>query len=298
MNTLKYIPAFVRLAESGTFTAAALQLGIAKSAVSKQISQLETLLDAQLFVRSTRKTFLTEAGQRYHEYCKNILELHQSAEDAISFNQQSPRGLVRLSSDQSFAKLFLAPLVVQLTKEFPLLKFELACEDKIVNIIEEDIHLTIRVGWLEDSSLRAIKLADSPFVVFSAPSYLETHPEPKSPQDLSQHNWVELNLLPEPRDWHFSLKDSEHHITVVPSVSTNSLETLISLIKSGGGVSALAQHSIQPQLDSGELVQVLRNFSLPSVGIYAVYPRKQGIPFRVKLVLERLKDMLMNRKMR
>ncbi len=288
MDALRYITTFVRVAELENFSATGRQLGIAKSAVSKQINSLEEKLGTQLITRSTRKIALTEAGQTYYRFCKEIVELQQSAESELKDYQSKPRGSVRVASDLTFGRIFLAPLVSALNRQYADLKIELLLEDRIINIIEENIDLSVRVGWLQDSSLIARKLFDARFVVFASPGYIEQHGQPLTPQALHDHKWVNLNLLPSPLTWKFTNNQQTQTVQLNSKITTNSVDALISLVKNDSGISALAEYIIKEDMQTGQLMPILENYTLQKVGVYAVYPNKKDMPVKTKLILDRL----------
>ena len=289
LDVLRYVNVFVRVAELQSFSEAGRQLGLAKSAVSKQINSLEEKLGTQLITRSTRKLVLTDAGKNYYQYCRKIIDLGIAAENELRDYQDQPRGVIRIAGDLTFGRLYLVPLISRIHDQYPELKIELLLEDRIVNIIEENIDLSIRVGWLQDSNFIARKLFDSPFVVFSSPGYIEKNGFPDQPKCLAKHQWVGLSLLPAPLTWQFSqLKGVDETVYVNPSITTNSVDALVTLVKNGSGISALAEHVIRDELDCGELVPVLEQYRLQNVGVYVIYPKKKATPLKTQVVLNAL----------
>ena len=290
MESLRYLVVFVRVAELQSFSEAGRQLGIVKSAVSKQVSALESMLGTQLITRSTRRLTLTEAGQRYYRYAKQIIELEESALNEIKDFQNKPAGRVRIASDLTFGRLYLAPVVQKVCETYPDIRVDLLLEDKVVNIIEENIDLSIRVGWLQDSNLIARKLFDSRFVVFGSPGYIENEGRPSSPSELAMFDWVALTLLPSPVTLNF-IDEKKEQLTAVhtnPKIYTNSVDATVSLVKSGAGFSVLAEHVIKDELENGELVPVLEGYDLQKVEVYAVYPKKNAMPYRIQVFLDKL----------
>ena len=290
MEAFRYIHVFVRVAQLGSFTKAGEQLGLAKSAISKQITTLEAKLGSQLFNRSTRKLALTEAGETYFHYCKKIVDLEQEAETALKDYQSKPTGMVRIASDQTSGRLFLTPIISRLQGLYPDLKIELLLEDRIVNIIEENIDLSVRVGWLQDSNLIARKLFESRLAIFASPGYLEKHGVPTHPRDLLLHQWVALSLMPSPLTWTFQHQQKKETVHLSSKVSTNSVDALLELVKKGCGITALAEHVILEELKKGELISLLQKYELPKIGVYAVYPNKNNLPLKTQVVLQQLYD--------
>lgn len=289
VDVLRYIAVFVRVVELQSFSEAGRQLGIAKSAVSKQVSSLERKLGTQLITRTTRKLVLTEAGKTYYEYCKQMLELGAVAENEIKDYQDKPRGTVRIACSPTIAKLYLTPLLGHVSRLYPDLKIDFLVEDRIVNIIEENIDITVRVGWLQDSNLIARKLGESDTVVFTSPSYIEAHGLPTHPRQLAQHEWVGLSLLPSPYTWNFRhCTGKEEAVQVRSKVVTNHVESLLDFVRQGSGISAIAEYSIRDELASGEFVALFEHYQLEQLGIYAVYPKTNAMPLKTQIVLEQL----------
>lgn len=289
MEVLRYALVFTRVVELQNFSEAGRQLGIVKSAVSKQVSMLEKKLGTQLIIRSTRKLSLTEAGKSYYQYCKKIIHLELVAENELRDYQEQPRGVVRIASDLTFGRLYLVPLISELNRQYPELKIELLLEDRVVNIIEENIDLSVRVGWLQDSNLIARKLFDSRFVVFTSPGYIEQHGMPLTPKSLSEHQWLGLNLLPSPFTWHFKHQDGRQETIIFSSkIITNSVDALIALVKNNSGISVLAEHIICDEIAHGELVPLVEQYELQKVGVYVVYPKNNAMPVKTQVILDKL----------
>ena len=292
MDVLRYIAVFVRVVELQSFSEAGRQLGIAKSAVSKQVSSLEDKLGTQLITRTTRKLVLTDAGKTYYKYCKQMLELGAIAEHEIKDYQEKPQGTVRIACPPTIAKMYLAPLIAQLSRLYPELKIEFLVEDRVVNIIEENIDITVRAGWLQDSNLIARKLGESNSVVFTSPRYIENHGLPTHPRQLAQHEWIGLSLLPSPYTWNFRhCTGKEETVQVRSKIVTNHVDSLFDLVRQGNGISAIAGYSIKDELASGEFVALFEHYELETVGIYAVYPKKNVMPLKTQLVLEQLIEL-------
>ncbi len=292
MDVLRYIAVFVRVVELQNFSEAGRQLGIAKSAVSKQISSLEDKLGTQLITRTTRKLVLTEAGKTYYKYCKQMLELGVIAENEIKDYQEKPRGTVRIACPPTIAKLYLTPLIGRLSRCYPDLKIDFLVDDRVVNMIEENIDITVRVGWLQDSNLIARKLGESSTVVFTSPSYIENHGLPTQPRQLAQHEWIGLSLLPSPFTWNFRhCTGKEESVQVRSKIVTNHVDSLFDFIRQGSGISAIAEYSIRDELASGEFVALFEHYQLEQLGIYAVYPKKNVMPLKTQLVLDQLVEM-------
>ncbi|MEH6625026.1 MAG: LysR family transcriptional regulator [Motiliproteus sp.] len=286
MDELKRIGVFTRVVEANSFSEAARQLGVAKSAVSKQVSLLEKEVGVRLLNRSTRKLSLTEAGQIYYQHCAEIVGRAEIALNELRQYQHQPTGTLRVASPISFGIAHLVPVVKELRSLYPLLKIDLLLEDRVINMVEEGVDLSIRVGWLEESSLVARKLGESRMVVVASPDYLARHGVPRKPEELSQHQWLSLSLLSAPLRWVFKNDKGEQRVQMQSSLKTNSVDALMEMAKQGLGVTVLAKFVVCEAMQQGELVPLLEDYQLGPVGVYAVYPHRGHVPPKIRVFLD------------
>lgn len=284
LNTLVVFDAVV---EAGGFTAAAERLGVAKAKVSIQIGRLEGKLGVTLFVRTTRQVSLTDAGRMLHEECKPLLLGLQDAIDQIGHEKVALTGMLRLTTSVDHAVQSLAPAVAAFAAQHPALHIDLRTGDRVVDLVGEGIDLAIRLGWLRDSTLRAVKLGEFEQHVVSSPAYLKSAGRPRRPEDLAAHEWVALTLMPTPLTWQFSRQTGETRTVQVKSrVKVDSPGALRAILRGGTGVSVLDQFSAEEELKSGALVRLLPEWSLPRAGIHAVYPPGRHVPPKVRSFIE------------
>ncbi len=286
MDELKRIGVFTRVVEAKSFSEAARQLGVAKSAVSKQVALLEKEVGVRLLNRSTRSISLTEAGEIFYRHCSDIVTRTHVALDELRQYQNQPTGTLKVSSPISFGTAHLVPVIKELRSLYPHLKIELLLEDRIVNMVEEGIDLAIRIGWMPDSSLVAKKLCETAMVVFASPEYLAKHGTPKQPDDLLDHSWISLSLLKSPLRWSFEKNGKSHVIQANSPIKSNSIDAVTSLALAGQGISALTNYTVQSHFQSGALTRVLANYDLKPVGVYAVYPHREHVPPKVRAFMD------------
>jgi len=296
MDELKRIGVFTKVVQAKSFSQAARQLGIAKSAVSKQVSLLEQEVGVRLLNRSTRKLSLTEAGDIYFKHCEQIVDRAEIAINELRQYQHQPTGTLRIASPIAFGRDQLIPIIKELRCLYPLLKVELLLEDRVVNMVEEGIDLTIRIGWLQDSNLIAKKLCSSPTLVFASNDYLTRYGIPNTPEELVNHQWINLSILPSPLKWQFTHKSTGKitHIQVNSNLKTNSVDAVVSAAVNGLGISAIAKLGICEQLHTGKLTPILTDYELEPVGVYAVYPHKEHLPPKVRIFLDFLEKRCRN----
>ena len=294
MEELKRVGIFAKVVNTGSFSEAARQLGVAKSAVSKQVSLLEAGVGIRLLNRTTRNLSLTEAGEIFYRRSLEILNQTELALSELREYQQEPTGTLRVTSPISFGTAQLVPVVKTLRTRYPSLKIELLFDDHIINMVEHGVDLSIRVGWMQESNLVAKKICEAPMVLFSSPEYLQQKEDIQQPCDLTKHSWISLTLLSSPLRWTFHKRDQIETIQMQNQLKTNSVNAIVSMVKQGLGVSAIAKYVIESELQSGELVELLPDFSLKPIGIYAVYPHRDHAPPKVRVFMECLSERCMN----
>lgn len=292
LNSLLIFDAVV---EAGSFTAAAERLGVAKAKVSLQISRLESRLGVTLFNRTTRQVTLSDAGRTLHNECQPLLQRMQEALDLISLDGQSARltGTLRLCTTVDHAVQSLAPALAQFAVLHPDLQIDLRTGDRVIDLVGEGIDLAIRLGWLRDSSLRAVKLGEFEQHVVSSPAYLLHAGMPKRPEQLSEHAWVALSLMPTPLTWKFtSRRNVTKTVQVKSRIRVDSPGALRAMLRHGSGISVLDQYSAEEAVKAGYLVRVLDAWSLPRAGIYAVYPPGRHVPAKVRAFIAFYREWL------
>ena len=292
LDDLKRMVIFSHVVESGSFSAAAIRLGIAKSAMSKHVSLLEKHSGAHLLNRSTRSLSLTDIGETYYQSCSKLIKILEETQNITEALQEKPRGLLRISSPASFGIEHISPLLKPFLQQYPDLNAELLLEDSIVDMTEQGIDVAIRVGWLPDSNLHARKLKDSPMLLCASPEYLKEHGTPKTPEDLMQHEWIIFNLLPTPFHYTFTKNKVSKKVQVKGRIKTNNGHAVRNLICEGAGISALTNFVIGKDLESGRLIQLLPDYSIQDVGVYAVYHHKQQQQAKIRTFINFLVENL------
>lgn len=284
---------FEAVAQSGGFTAAADRLGVATAKVSVEIGRLETRLGVALFARTTRKVVLTDAGQALFEECQPLLQALTEAVERIGSGKEELSGTLRISSTVDHATLSLAPALAEFAKLHPRLTLDLRTSDRVVDLIEEGIDVSIRLGWLRDSSLRAVKLADFEQYIVASPNYLRRIKRPEDPEDLLGLDWIALTLLPTPLTWKFSSSSGESKtVQVKTRFRVDSPGALRSLLQQHAGVSVMDEFNAQEGIKSKRLIRLLPDWSLPSAGIYAVYPSGRQVPAKVRSFIDFYREYL------
>lgn len=284
---------FNAVVEANGFTAAAERLGVAPAKVSVEIARLESQLGVALFTRTTRKVLLTETGRTLHEKCSPLLQQLLTAIEDVHTVKTELTGILRITAPVDHGVQLLAPALAQFTALHPALQVDLRTNDQVADVVAEGIDIAIRMGWLRDSSMRAIKLGEFEQYVVASPEYLKRVKRPRTPEDLVTLDWIALTLLRAPLTWKFTSASGETRTIQVKSrMKADSAGALRSLIRHGAGVTALDQYSARPEIQSGRLVRLLADWSIASGGIYAVFPPSRRISKKVQIFIEFYQDYL------
>jgi len=291
MDRLGAIEAFVRVAESGSFSQAAERLRSSKSVVSRQISALEAELGARLLHRTTRALTLTEAGRSYFERATRILADLAEADASVGQLQAAPRGRLRVNAPMSFGFLHLAPAVPDFLDRYSDVALELTMNDRFVDLIEEGFDVAVRIGKLDDSSLVARKLAPMRRTVCAAPAYLEKRGVPASPDDLKAHECLCYSNLGLSQEWRFVRPDgAPWPVDVHGRLHANNGDALRAAALRGFGLAVLPSFLVGRDFQSGALVSVLEPFMPQDSAMYAVYPHARHLSPKVRAFVDFLAE--------
>ncbi len=286
MDTLNSMAIFARVIERGSFSAAARDLRLAKSTVSKQLAALEQRLGARLLNRTTRRLSPTEVGLAYYERCTRIIAEVEEAELAISRLQLEPRGTLRLNAPMSFGNLHVAPVIPDFMNAYPELTVDMTLNDRMVDLVDEGYDLAVRIGRLADSTLIAKKIAPSRQVICAAPEYWQAHGIPALPQDISSHNCLIYTYLRNPNEWIFKTADGIKTVSITGKLRANNGETLRAAALKGYGVYLGPTFIVGRDLRSGRLQAVLGEFEIQNHFIHAVYPHSLHLSVKVRAFVD------------
>ena len=288
MDRLANIAAFVRVVENGGFTAAARHLNVSPTMVSNHVQELEDRLGARLLNRTTRKVSLTEIGREYYERSAHILADLDEADRTAGALNATPRGRLRVYCHPNLAR-FIAPVVVAYLRDYPEVSVDLRRGDQMIDLLEEGFDLAIRPYVPPDSSLMVRRLADWRHVLCCSPSYLETHPEPVSPADLSAHNCIRFAFYPFGDEWRFTNPDGGPlAVRVTGNLVTSDAELLRLAVIAGLGVALVAPFNIHDELRAGSVVPLLRNYPTAEFSMAAVYPHRRHLAGKVRIFIDAL----------
>jgi DNA-binding transcriptional LysR family regulator len=287
MELLTGIAVFVRVVESGSFTAAATRLDLSKSVVSKHVTRLEEHLGARLLNRTTRRLSLTEAGRVLYERSRKGLTQIEEATSEVSRLQDVPRGTLKINAPMSFGILHLAPALTEFLRRYPELTVDMSLDDRQIDVIAEGFDVSVRIAELPDSSLVARRIAPCRHVVVAAPSYLARHGTPQTPEDLRRHNIVTYRYQESALEWHFRSPDGKTtSVAVSGSLAINNSLALRAALLEGAGITRTPTFVVGEDVREGRLVALLPNFRPPEVTIFLVYPQRRHQSPKVRAFVE------------
>ena len=292
MDKLTAMRAFVRVADTGSFSAAARLLGRSKAVVSKQLATLEGALGVQLLVRTTRQVRLSDAGRSYYERCVPLLAELDDIESNVQLSQAAPRGVLKVAGPQTFAELHLSAAIREFLQRYPELTIELVLTDRVVDLVEHGFDVAIRVGELADSTLLARRLASSSVVACAAPAYLAKHGVPRTPEQLTEHQLIIDSNFRHPASWRFRRGTRTVNVRASGRLQVNSAVMVRHFLVSGAGIGLCPEFVVRDDLEAGTLVPLLTEFSGYDLGVYAVYPHTRHVPSRVRVFVDFLADYL------
>src|SRR5690348_13628892 len=266
MDKLKAMAAFVQIVEKGSLTAAADVLDTSLPSIVRTLAALERSLDARLLNRTTRRIALTDEGRAYYERARRILGDVADAEAAVSQKQGAPRGRLAIGASVMFGRLNLAPLAAEFAAKYPEVKLDLLLVDRVVNLVEEGLDASIRIGPLADSSLVAVELGRVRRVVCATPAVLKRHGTPRQPEDLEGLPCVRTTSLAL-NDWEFAAGRKTTRVQVDGPIATNQVDAALDACLRGLGYGRFLEYQVAAHRREGRLRYVLEKHELPSVPV-------------------------------
>ena len=288
MDRLTSLTAFVRVVDTGGFSAAARKLEMSTTMVSNHIQALEERLGARLLNRTTRKVSVTEIGKAYYDRCVQILSDIEQADDIAGASQSVPRGTLRIHSATHMVP-FVAGVVAKLLSTYPEVKVDLRMGEANVDLIEEGYDVALRMTPPPDSSLIVRSLATWRHVLCCSHDYLEKHGRVQQLAELTEHNCGRHLNYPFGDEWRFfDRKGAPASVRISGSLVTNSGEALRRMVIEGAGIGLLAGFLVRDDLDSGRLVRLLPEYRPVEMSMNAVYPHRHHLSAKVRTFIDML----------
>ena len=299
MDQFTAMRAFARVVETGSFSEASRQLGVAVSSATRQVNALETLLRTQLLNRSTRSITLTPQGRRYYDKVVQILQDVESANLSVAEQDETPRGVLRVSVPVAFGRLHIAPLLGDFLSQYPKMQLDLAFSDSLANPVAEELDLVIRIGNLDRSGANWVvrKLTSYSRKVCASPAYFQQHGTPAHPHDLANHNCLRFSYAIGYNAWRFKRDEYVCEVKVSGSLIANNSEVLRQACLDGVGLILMPTWLIGEDIRAGRLKAVLNDFQFYphleiDTGIYALYLPNRRHSLRVQTFVDFLTQRL------
>jgi LysR family transcriptional regulator, regulator for bpeEF and oprC len=288
LDRLDAIGLFVRVVDSGSFSAVARTLGVGQPAVSKQIAALEAHLGAQLLQRTSRSLTLTEAGRDFYESALRLVGDVEAAESRVGRGRIAPSGLVRATVAPVFGRLYVVPRLREFFARYPEVAVELVVADRLVNLVEEGVDVGVHNGELSDSGLIARKIAQTPVITVATPTYLAAHGDPATPAELERHACI---IYAAPRAWGFAGRFGPIAYQPKGAFRTNDAEQIRTAVLADLGLAHTPGWLFAAEIASGAVRPVLTAFEPARLSISAVRPGGRFMASKVRVFIDFLAEI-------
>ncbi|MDX3773513.1 LysR family transcriptional regulator [Chromatiaceae bacterium AAb-1] len=290
MKELKDLVIFVSLYETGSFTLAAQRLYMTKAAISKRIAALEDHLGLQLVKRTTRSISFTPEGESFYVAAKRIDHEYNETIAAIKSESSDADGLLRVGGPLSFGRLSLEPVLISFINKYQKIHVQLILSDKFSNVVSEGLDLVIRLGQMKDSSLCGRSLGKEKRIICAAPSYIKSAGEPQTPAELLQHRVLHYSGLQSGYRWPFEVNGKVELYDINGSFTADNGEILAEAAAAGDGIVMLPEFILQPYLQNGQLVPIMKNHPPLGLELHLLWPKQVAINRRLRLLIDHLID--------
>ena len=290
MNPFEEMQHFVRIVEAGSISAAAEQLGVAKSGVSRRLAELERRLGSRLLNRTTRRSSLTEAGRDYYEGAVRLLSNLGELESLVADSESALEGRLKVAAPLSFGLTHLSPALEAFARAHPGVRFEVDFSDRLVDLVAQGFDVAVRIAELGDSSLKARRLCPIRMTLCASPGYLDRHGVPASPEALRDHQVLYYDNGGGAALRLTDARGAERAVPVRPRLTANNGDFLRDMAMAGHGIVLSPTFIVWQSLARGELVPVLADYRPPPLNAYAVFPQGRYLPRRARAFIDFLAD--------
>jgi len=286
VDQLASLALFARVVHHRSFSAAAREAGLAKSAVSRRVAELETALRVRLLHRTTRSLSLTEEGERVLAHARAMVDAADAAQEVAGLATGAVRGTLRLNATSAFSQLYLARAVSVFLGQHPEVEVHLSTDDRMVDVVEGGFDVVFRIGRLPDSTLLSRRLATDRLVVCASPEYLARAGTPRQPADLLQHSCLHYALVPRSAEWRFRQGSRTLDVSTRGPFSTTDGLTLREAVLAGAGLAAVPSMLVAADVEAGRLRLVLEGARRAEFGIHALTAHRTHAPPWVRALLD------------
>lgn len=288
LSELRGMLIFVRVIENGSFTGAANRLGVSRAVISYQVKQQEQRLGVRLLNRSTRKISLTAAGQLYFEHCQVITKEAEKAHRLINNLKDEAVGRVSLAAPVNLGMQWIVPVANAFRFRYPNIDLDINFSETLTNLIQEGIDIAVRAGPLLDSELKSIKLGSITRHICAAPSYFRSKNIPTTLDQVKDYDWIVYSRLSNKLS--VTKNKIKYELPISGSLHTNNAAARLQFTLSGQGLAVLPLYDIQDAIEKGDLIELLPDYSIPNLDIYAVFPAGSTQARASRLMLDMLRQ--------
>jgi DNA-binding transcriptional LysR family regulator len=290
LRDLASLRVYVRVVELQSFSEVARRMGITPATVSKHVASLETTLRARLVNRTTRRLFITEAGQRFYEHCVTVLHELDRAESELAEIRGEPGGQLRVTAPLMFALAKISPRLPGFMRRYPRISLDLDFSVEKIDLLAQRIDVAVRIAEAVDPGFVAFRLAPYTRVFSAAPSYLEAHGTPMTPDDLASHNCLITRGASLNATWPISRNGTIEHMRVSGNLVANNGGVVVDAAIDGRGILMSAKWMIEEHLAAGRLVEILHGYVPANRAVYAVLPRQGALLPKVRAFVDFLRE--------
>ncbi len=288
--------AFVAVAETRSFVAAARQLQRSPASLTRAVGALEERLGTRLFTRTTRAVALTDAGRRFLEPGEEMLRSFVALEEKAADSERHPQGALKVTASVQFGRLHVLPIVLEFLNQHPSVDVHLLLADAVLPLVDEGIDVGIRIARLADSTLRAVRVGSVRRTVVASPGYLATHGEPRTPADLATHRCIAFTGTTAIADhWSFGRGRSKRAVRVAPRLTVSTADAAIDAAVAGAGLTCVLSYMVDHLFVANLLRPVLLPFEPAPIPIHVVHPAGRHLPHKTRLFLDAMTSALRTR---
>lgn len=286
MDRLEAMSVLVAAVDAGSLSAASRKLGMPLATVSRKVSELESRLGTRLVTRTSRRLELTEAGRSYVAASRQVLEDVEEAERAAAGEYTTAKGSLVITAPIVFGRLHVLPIVTDFLKAYPAVDVRLFLSDRTINMLEDHVHVAIRIGHLADSSLIASRVGSIGLVTCAGAEYLATRGRPRHPSDLAAHDCISFEGLVSSSTWNFRRGKTEVAVDVRPRLVVTTAESAIDAAVAGLGVTRVLSYQVVAARRAGALSVILEEYEPPPIPVSAVYEGRGLLPRKLRAFLD------------
>lgn len=285
MDRLEAMSVIVAVTETGSFSAASRRLGTPVASVSRKVAELESRLKAELFQRSSRRMTLTDAGRSYVDACRRIIEQVDDAERQVSGEYRTPKGNLVVTAPWGLGHTHLLPVAVEFLDAFPEISLRLVLTDRVVDPVEENIDVGVRIGNLPESSMIATRIGSIRLVVCASPVYLAAKGRPQTPEQVRDHDCIVIDGVASSNAWKFRKGKRASLVPIESRLCVNTSEAAVIAAIAGAGLTRVMSYKMDAARGAGSLELVLTEFEPEPLPVHIVYSPRRPVPLKLRAFL-------------